>query len=105
MPKDLNDITNAEKRGQQVESEQVGAVRTDRGSVPPSLAQHVLGLVLSNSFLMRVTGQLSHRMWRERRGGKTHFLITDRYLHVPHLHTVCLRGEKGHQQRVFFFFF
>lgn len=57
----------------------------------------------SNSFLIRVTGQLSHSMCEgeERRGERTRFFITNRYLHVPHLHTV----RKVISKDFLFFFF
>ncbi len=70
-------------------------VRINKGGrVCSPLVQHVLGLVLSTSFLIRGTGQLSHSVWRERRGEKTHFLITNQYLHVPHLHTLRVVARK-----------
>lgn len=75
------------------------AVRGDkRAALPFSSFSMCWDACRSNSFLIGVTGQRSHSMWRERRGEKTHFLIANRYLHVSHLH----RGEKGRQQRFFF---
>lgn len=57
----------------------------------------------SNSFLIRVTGRLSHSMCEgeKRRGERTRFFITNRCLHVPHLHTV----RKVISKDFLFFFF
>lgn len=82
--------------GRHTETKQVISDRTDkRAAFLSSSSSMCWDSCRSNSFLMRVTGQLSRSVWRGSKGEKTHFLITNRYLHVPHLHSFMERGVIG----------